>query len=209
MQHVQDETARTIAQRLHDEVIPLSVFDIQSIALVRDDVNTAVRNELDKVLESEHLKIEMIRNVCDELRPVALDDPYGLPATLRSLINKLQTRHAAVENVSLTGALQPLPISVQHAALSITREALHNAITHAQATHIAVHVCYPSTVPGLLTIAIRDNGRTGQSVQPKHGHWGLHSMKEHARAVDGQLDVQQYDDGLAVVFTVPVKEFVQ
>jgi len=53
--------------------------------------------------------------------------------------NQQVAKIAAVENVSLMGvAPPPPPYLMQHAVQYITREALHIAITHAQATHIAV-----------------------------------------------------------------------
>lgn len=60
----------------------------------------------------------------------------------------------------------------------IAREALTNAFTHSEATHIMVEVIYS---PGVLHLCVRDNGRGIDEFVLKagsrSGHWGLPGMR--------------------------------
>jgi signal transduction histidine kinase len=86
--------------------------------------------------------------------------------------------------------------------LRITREALANAMKHANATEIVVHLRYPDTPMEMIQLTIRDDGRNGQVIQPRSGHFGIRNMLESARAVGGSLQFgRQVDGGMAVVFS--------
>jgi signal transduction histidine kinase len=72
----------------------------------------------------------------------------------------------------------------------IGREAISNALRHANATRIEVEITYGSTH---LRLRCRDNG-TGMSKQQLEagspiGHWGITGMKERASRVGAKLDI--------------------
>jgi signal transduction histidine kinase len=85
--------------------------------------------------------------------------------------------------------------------LRITRETFSNAVKHANATDIVVHLRYPDTSTEMIQLAIRDNGRNGQAIQSRSGHFGIRNMLESARAVGGTLQFcRDTDGGTVVVF---------
>jgi signal transduction histidine kinase len=97
--------------------------------------------------------------------------------------------------------LRPL---VRDEAYLIAREAVINAIHHAQASKIEVEVCYGSRQ---LRVMVRDNGcgidsqlvRTG-----REGHWGLQGMRERAEKIGGRLNVLSgVDAGTEIELSVP------
>ncbi len=69
----------------------------------------------------------------------------------------------------------------------IIQEAVHNALKHAQASEISVHV---SRENGNLVIRIRDNG-TGFTEDPEQAGNGLHSMRYRAEAINGSIELIQ------------------
>jgi signal transduction histidine kinase len=65
----------------------------------------------------------------------------------------------------------------------IGREAIANALRHADARHIEVDVVY---APAHLRLSVRDDGRgIDETVlrDGRTGHWGLEGMRERAQAI--------------------------
>jgi two-component system nitrate/nitrite sensor histidine kinase NarX len=86
--------------------------------------------------------------------------------------------------------------------VQITREALTNTVKHAQATEITIRLRYPLPPDDMAQLTISDNGRTGQVVTVKPGHWGVPNMYESACAVSGALELnREVHGGTVVVFT--------
>jgi signal transduction histidine kinase len=77
------------------------------------------------------------------------------------------------------------------AVLRIAHEALHNALRHAGAQHIAIHLTAPSDGAS-LTLDVSDDG-TGfdpASTELRSRHLGLTSMEERARELGGRLEIR-------------------
>ena len=72
----------------------------------------------------------------------------------------------------------------------IAREALRNAVGHAQARRIETEIAYSKK---LFRLRIRDDGKGINLTVPDRGehagHWGLTGMRERAERIGGQLDV--------------------
>lgn len=81
--------------------------------------------------------------------------------------------------------------------LQIIREAVVNAIKHANASEIAVSCV---TAPdGNHTVFIRDNGiGIGDPTEPE-GHYGLNIMRERAERLGGTLSFSQPSGGGTLV----------
>lgn len=65
---------------------------------------------------------------------------------------------------------QMLPAPLQHEALRVTREALSNAIQHAQAQQIVVELVDPALPDQSVQLIIRDDGQDTSSVRLRAGH---------------------------------------
>jgi signal transduction histidine kinase len=83
----------------------------------------------------------------------------------------------------------PLAPRIQREAFRITREAITNAIKHADATIIKVQLQYPTEVSASVKLIICDNGHNAQSVARRNGHRGVPLMEESARAAGGMLTI--------------------
>jgi hypothetical protein len=109
----------------------------------------------------------------------------NLPAALQESLNGLQSQTSA--KLSLDCRLSSLALDAQKQVhlLQIVREAVLNAIKHAQASEIAV-ACV-TTTGGIHTVSIRDNGiGIGDANEPP-GHYGLNIMRERAMRLGGTL----------------------
>jgi signal transduction histidine kinase len=206
LQSIQDATAQTIARQIHDDIINMPIrLNIESLKKLRGLVaHQMVRAEIELILETEETVIETLRTICERLYPTAIDDPHGLPAVLRLQVEKLQARWEGDCQLQITGQRLPIPAAVQREALRITQEALANAVQHADATSIIVHLQYPATPAGQIRLSIADNGPASQEIAPRPGHWGVRSMQENARVIGGQVIFQrEVGVGTTVMLTFP------
>ena len=97
---------------------------------------------------------------------------------------------------------------IEIAALRIGREAVVNAVKHANANVIEVALAYE---PELLRPSVRDDGRGLPRAQLNtavgSGHWGVAGMRERALQAGGTLEITGAGAaGTTVSLTVPSKE---
>ena len=113
----------------------------------------------------------------------------NLPAALQEALDGLQSQTRA--SLTLDCRLSSLALDAQKQVhlLQIVREAVLNAIKHAQATEIVVSCV--TTPEGLHTVTVRDNGiGIGDASEPP-GHYGLNIMRERAGRLGGSLGFSQ------------------
>ena len=204
LQQVQDETASAIARELHDEIINVNVrLNIEALhRVIKHITDPTLRRELELILESEHTISETLRLICEQLYPTGIDDPLGLAAVLRMQVDKYQATWRGICRLYVENTPYPIESRIQREIVRITREAIINAIKHADASEIAVYLRYPDTDNESVQVVIHDNGCTGKVITPKTGHWGIRNMYESARTVNGELAFcQEQGKGTRVVFT--------
>jgi signal transduction histidine kinase len=116
-------------------------------------------------------------------------------ATSRSLEQSLaeigdQLTHGGPRfRILVKGTPKPLDATVQEQVYLIGREALVNALRHAEATSIEVEIEYLSN---RVRVIVRDNGAgiNHEVLQlERDSHWGLLGMTERAKTIGGQLRV--------------------
>lgn len=207
LQMSQDKRNQEIAYTMHDEVmhgyIEPNIVVLKRLATKVNDPQICA--ELAIAIDRERQVMQALRSLCEDLHPTGLDEPFGLAAVLRTPLLHFRTIAASVNYLVVKGAPQPVAEPVQLAAYRILKEAVTNAINHADAQKIVVELYYPSCpdAPGSLTIT--DNGTTTQPVRPRLGHLGLYAMQEYARAGSGQLHIdQQIGYGTRIVFVFPL-----
>lgn len=204
MRQVEDATAAELAREVHDDIINVYVqLNIMSLQrLLARGVHPGLRTELELLLASERGINKALRVICERLRPTGLDDPMGLPGVLRGLTERVLAVWPGACRLCIEG--QPLPIdpAIQLELYRIAREALANAVKHAEATTITVRLEYPLWPDQVFTLVIADNGRSGKPIQAMAGHWGVRNMQESARAAGGSLAFEQtLGGGASVVVT--------
>jgi signal transduction histidine kinase len=87
----------------------------------------------------------------------------------------------------------------------IAQEAITNALKHAQATEITLHL---SSSPQLLTLRITDNGHgfdPTAATTGKPGHFGCMGIRERSRKIHAEVEWQsQPEHGTSVTVTLPL-----
>jgi len=153
---------------------------------------------LDEVRELAAQATEELGQVIAELRPRELADA-GLVETLRRRVALLNRVHDA--ELTFRATVQSrLTIGAEEVVLRVVEEALHNALRHSGAKHIAVTL--KRSRGGGMAVTIADDG-TGFDPGPARG-LGLVSMKERARWLNGNLTVtSRPGKGTSIALGVP------
>jgi signal transduction histidine kinase len=124
------------------------------------------------------------------------DLPVALEATLRDM-----TAGSGIEVAMVTtGDRRRLERSVEIAAFRIGREAIANAVRHADARRIEIHLAFRAIG---LRLEVCDDGRgfSAEQAEEAHrrGHFGLSGMRERAVRMGGTCDVKPRSGGGTVV----------
>jgi len=199
------EVRERIARDLHDTLLQ----GIYSASIHFDLANSRLQEDSPAKPAVER-GLDLIRQVSQEGRNAlrSLRSRQTSSEGLEQALSLLSKEFALPENIDFVVAtdgqprvLRPL---VRDEAYLIAREAVINAIHHAQASKIEVEVCYGSRQ---LRVMVRDNGcgidsqlvRTG-----REGHWGLQGMRERAEKIGGRLNVLSgVDAGTEIELSVP------
>jgi signal transduction histidine kinase len=132
-----------------------------------------------------------MREICNDLHPTYLNDPLG--RTLMDSVARLNAQHPAVQIGVTAAGTEPadLPDEVKISCKQIMEQAIYNALTHAQATHITVALTFQPN--GDISLFVEDNGKgfTPRSLRELRAskHHGLANMQERADLVDGDLRI--------------------
>lgn len=137
------------------------------------------------------------RALMSGLRTPAAELP--LANAVRRRAETFAERSGLAVDVDCSGAegLGPLSPKVTHELLRILSEALVNAQRHAAATAVSVSL---DTHGDVVSLSVSDNG-SGLDAPPDidalkaAGHFGLAGMQERARAVGGELSIEEAKGG--------------
>jgi PAS domain S-box-containing protein len=197
MEQERDTTTR-VAQSLHDRVGQLLTGARLhlDLALSQAQPQPSVGERLQHVSSLVDSSIAEVRRVLVELRPPLLQE-QGLAAALDN-----EVRRAGAGGLSVAMALDAdenalhaeWPEEVAHAAFMIAREALANALRHAQARTVQLRLRGDGRTLDLRIdddgCGIADSERFGRP-----GHLGLVGMRERAASITAALAVDRRSGG--------------
>lgn len=184
------EERQRIARELHDAVTQ----KLFSLRLTVEAATALLDTDRDRAADELATVKRLAADVADEMRAVVAGlvptdlAGDGLDAALRKQIELLNRVHAARIGITTDDRCPTLRADRQEAAYRIAQEALHNALRHADPTHIALTL---RTHGDEVELSIVDDG-TGFDARASEAagrRLGLVSMRERARAVGGRLDV--------------------
>jgi len=188
----EEERAR-LRRDLHDGLGP-SLAAI-GLGLRQLEQRTGAGDGVRQLADEVQRAVSEVRRICDGLRPAALNE-LGLAGALTESIEPLQLFGP---RITLTvDDLPTLTPAVEVAAFRIVMEAVTNAVRHAEAQHVQVHVGYDDGV----TVHVADDGR-GLAEDRVPGV-GLRGMSDRADEVGGRLTIGAAAPGTAVHAWLPV-----
>ncbi|WP_431225488.1 nitrate/nitrite two-component system sensor histidine kinase NarQ [Serratia sp. L9] len=190
MQFLLMEERSTIARELHDSLAQaLTFLRIQLTLLKRtlagnSSQSDEIIDDFDRALADAY---RQLRELLTTFR-LSIQDP-DLNAALQQVLEPLKLLTSARIQLHCRLASQALNAQQQVHALQIVREAVLNAIKHADAEEIIIHCEVSSTGDNEITIC--DDGSGIDSLDEPEGHYGLTIMSERATHLGGTLQIRR------------------
>ncbi len=202
---MENERAR-VGRELLDDVsqrlarLAIDVGRLQSVPSCNAKVGgliSGIHDELVRLSDDVH-------NISYELHPSALID-LGLDDALKAECDRFSKQAAVPIKVNFHNLPSSIPRDAALGFYRIAQESLNNAVRHGRATRIEV------TLRGLdegLQLAVCDDGIGIDPSRNLHRpSLGLAGMKERARLLGGELDVEsEYGHGTTIVAWIPLTE---
>jgi len=184
-----------LALELHD-VVSQKLFSVmltaEAAAAQLDRDPDAARAQLERTRELARESLDELRSLILGLRPPELERD-GLEGALRKELEMLARIHGIEIDLEIEGSAPGAGSNGdgerEFAILRIAHEALNNAVRHARADHVTVHL---SQRPDVVTVEVRDDGVgfDPQRAEVRSRHLGLTSMEERARELGGRLEIR-------------------
>lgn len=185
---VQEAERRKISRDLHDEIGPALTgikLALEAAARYGDGPSRA---HVEKAAKMVSGLFHNVRNISLDWRPPMLDD-FGLLPALLALQGRLSGETSLRVELAHSGiGDMRFPAEIETAAFRIAQEALTNVVQHARANRAMLDI---RAEAGGLGIGVRDDG-VGfdlQSVRAQGRAHGLSGMRERARLVGGDLNI--------------------
>jgi len=201
------EERQRLARELHDSVTQ-SLYSLTLLAeagreLVVGGEVAGAGHHLVRIGEIAQSALKEMRLMIYELRPPALERE-GLVGALRRRLEAVEGR-VGVETRLLADDLAPLPAAVEEGFYRIAQEALNNALKHAAAASVAVHLRLRGAAAELEVV---DDG-IGFDIEAAgtKGGVGLTSMRERAQRLGGTLTIRTAPGGgTQILVCVQIRE---
>lgn len=179
------EERQRLARDLHDSMTQ-ALYGVTLHAqaarrmLAAGDIQTA-SSSLQAVQDAAQNVLDEMRLLIFDLRPPILEQA-GLATALQARLEALEGRVNLQTKLFVDGEID-LPISVERALYRIAQEALNNALKHAHAHTITIHLIQQTT---RIILEINDDGTGFDStnIQTTRG-MGLHSIAERVEQLKG------------------------
>ena len=201
------EERRRLAREVHDTILQGVVgIAVQLRALLpsaeREGIVTA--DKLKKVIALAERTVSEARAAVWNLRS---PPPARCELSRRLELSVLERVGDDTEvRVTVSGRQRELRTMRRIAAIRIAQEAVTNAVRHGGARRVGVHVEYRASY---LRLTITDDGvgfPTSRLSARSLTGWGVHGMRERARALGGRVDIQSAPEaGTTVLLDLPYR----
>jgi excisionase family DNA binding protein len=211
----EDQARKALAHSLHDgptQLLSAIIMHLELCAFLADKDSDRLTIELNKVKTLVQQAEHQVRTLLFELRPLFLET-HGIAAALQLLISRHQKYLIETTKLRLKtqtyrsdGTISRQADPVEAALFAIGQEAINNAIKHAQADNITLHL---EETPAAICATIIDDG-AGFMVDEvmndygERGSWGLANSHERAESIGGKLTIASAPgQGTRVAVCVP------
>ncbi len=203
---VLDERGR-LAREIHDTLAQGFV----GISSQLDAVALTLNGHVDLARKHLELARKMVRHSLTEARRSVMDlrasalEGHDLPAALSEAAHQWTAGSAVQIRVDVEGESRTLPEETEQHLLRIAQEAVTNAVKHARASQVRIHLAMAGRK---LSLSVADNGRgfeQDEAFSEVGGHFGLLGMRERAERLGGELQLHsEPGQGTEVAVTVPL-----
>jgi len=200
------EERERLARELHDSVTQ-SLYSVTLFAEAARRLAAAkelgrTENYLQQLGQTAQQALKEMRLLVYELRPSKLEEE-GLVKALQQRLSTVEQRAGVEARLLVEGEID-LPKGVEEGLYRIAQEALNNALKHAKATSVTVHIRRQG---GAVELEIADDGiGFDPEAVNNGGGMGLVSMRERAERLGGTLQIDSRPgEGTKVKVRVQVK----
>ncbi len=199
-----------LARDLHDSVTQ-SLYSLTLLAeaarrLAASGDLAQVEQATTRLGEIGQQALKEMRLLVYELRPTVLRRE-GLVRALSQRLETVERRAGVDAQLVVEGQLELLP-ALEEQLYHLIQEALNNALKHAAATAVTVHIRCTDGAPGqdrMLEVNVTDNGAGFDPESLDDGGLGLTSMRERVAKLGGQLTIRTHrGEGTSVGVALPV-----
>lgn len=201
------EERATIARELHDSIaqsLSCMKMQVSCLQMQGENLPEESRQLLGQIRNELNTSWAQLRELLTTFR-LQLTEP-GLRPALESSCQEYSAHFGFT--VQLDYQLPPRFVPSHQAihVLQIAREALSNALKHAQATEVTVTV---SLRDNQVRLVVADNGRGVPDQAERSNHYGLIIMRDRAQSLRGDCRVRRRENGgtEVVVTFIPEKSF--
>jgi signal transduction histidine kinase len=208
-EEVEQEERKRIAATLHSGVeqsMQAVRLALQRLSALADTGNRAVTELLESILTDVGGVIADLREISQDLRPLLLER-MGLCEAMRHHCNELKERTGITIHFASSQESFAVDPRVKRQCFFCFREALNNAMRHAQVGR--VEVTLETQPPASLVIRITDDGVgfDPEKVAQLPPGLGLTMISERAASVGGTAVIQSVPGGgTTVTLTVPLDQ---
>ncbi len=196
-----------LAREIHDTLAQGFVgisSQLDAVALTLNGHADLARKHLELARKmARHSLTEARRSVMD-LRASALEG-HDLPAALSEAAYQWTAGSPVEIQVAVEGENRRLPEETEQHLLRIAQEAVTNAVKHAHASQVRIHL---EMANKKLSLRVADNGQgfeQDEAFSEVGGHFGLLGMRERAERLGGELRLHsERGQGTEVAVTVPI-----
>ena len=196
--HTEEDTRKSLARELHDEIGQnITAIQIQSqlVKRARDPAQTqAAASQINVLARRIH---HSTRQLLRQLRPPALDE-LSFKEALHHLLNEFAFAERGIRcrfDYRLTAT--PESETVRFTLYRLLQELLNNVCKHADASEVAIALFQQGA---LLRLEVKDNG-IGLRADQMAG-FGIQSMRERVSALGGELTLES-QRGTRVIVNLP------
>ncbi len=201
-----EEERRRLARDIHDGPAQLLTNLTMRLEVVKEMIRRNPQSalpEIQRVQDLMRASVGEIRRMIYDLRPVEMVEG-GLNEALRTYAERCQYLLRVPICVTLCSELPSLPDALSIGVFRVVQECVTNSLKHARAERIDVELCARE---GELTVIVRDDGvgfDPGAGTR-RGGSFGLLGMRERARVIGAQIDVNSKPgQGTAVTLRIAV-----
>jgi two-component system sensor histidine kinase UhpB len=186
---VKEQERQKLAEHLHDEFGQDLVVAKMKLRLLSNSLPAAYEAEIKGLTDLLDRLIHRTRVAIHELSAQLLSQG-GLKAALRALAEELQQSHGLV-CVAETDQIPALNNELQQVIFQAVRELVFNAVKHAAASKISIHV---TCTPDSIAVEVSDDGRGFVQSRPSLsglsiGRFGLFNVRARLAVHGGSLQI--------------------
>jgi len=182
-QLVAQERAR-VTRELHDSLLQGFsgvVYQLEAAARLFESNPGLSKERLEHAIDQADQSLGETRRTIMNMRLPALEN-HTLPEALSAIGAQLTEGSPPSFHLTVRGVIRQLSYDVQANLYLIGREAITNAVNHAEARRILAQMLY-SEKEVLLTVQDDGSGFDPEAATEKKDHWGIAGMRERASQI--------------------------